>query len=344
MPKSIEETFEDVLSLTNGDLHLNNSSVPRVWNSEEKFMEFVNKKKEKDKFELKEDEIPRALIDDADLVIHLNPEDVDWHGPIIGSFQPYCVFRERTRMGREMYESGRKNILHDKGCYFLDGIGRFVEEKTIDRLSERGYKLDAVKSELSKSLKSSQFYRAFKICEKKWKESYDARNDFDKLLYGPKKPDYKEIIAAIILASSSDLSKDFNKTCSDLEDIAVSDIFVMSGLYGKVVEKDFISREEAEAMRKCVLSLRAYIGDERQLRDIKPLLQQAGEKLSQLGKDYDLNSLVTLGKRGSELYKIIDPQPTKLRIEEIPDSKDYTMLLQTFLDDSEMWINRYSRG
>jgi len=350
MPRNIEETFEDVLSLTNQDLLLNNSSRPHVWKSEERFIEFVKGMTKKAGIELEEDDIPRAMINEDDLIIHLNPIDVDWHGPIIGYYQPLCVFLERTIMGRELRESGKKNILYDKKCYFLDGFGRFVEEKTIERLSERGYKLDVVKYELSKELKSAPYYKDVKkILNQKWKESYDARNDLDKLfldklLYGSKKPNYKEIIAALILASSSDSTKDFNKTFLELENMTIPDIFVKSGSYGKIVENELIPREEADAIRSCVLNLMAYIGDEKQIRDIKPLLKEAEEQLSQLGKDYDLNPLDSLGKRASELYKMIDPQPTKLRIEEMPDSKTYLMLFQTLLDDTEMWINRYSKG
>lgn len=343
---SIEETFNNVLSLTNNDLLLNNSSKPYVWKSEEKFLEFlINKsKKENLRLELSEDEIPRGMFDESDLTIHLNPGDSEWHGTIIGYYQPHAFFLERTRMIRELCESGKNHLLHGEGFYFLDGIGDFVGHKTTEKLIGMNYELETVRSELSKSLPSSKSYKAFEICEKRWREAYEIREDLAKTLAGPKTPDYKEIIAMIILASSSDLAKNFNEAFLELKNMEVIDIFSNSGLYYKIIEKGLISHEEAGNIRNLILNLKAFMGDERQIRDIKSILKQTEEQLAQLGIKYNINPLISSSKRFSRLYTIIESQPSKFRIEEIqdPDFKNYTMLLQNALNDAEAEINRYT--
>lgn len=340
MIDEIEKIHEDILSFTDNVLKLNNNSRPQL-ETEESFYNLLEMELRKSGMKMPEDE-PRAFISD-DLIIHLNQRALEgdlfkeWSATAIVFFQPYAFFLERTDVGEQLRNSDKLGQL-SKECYFLDGIGKWVEKESWGRLNTRGYDFDRVQFELIGELKSHEYYRAYKICEKLWKSAETA--DLSRL-YGPKKAEPNEIIVASILLASTGESRDFNASFLELGNMPIPQIFVKSGLYVEAIEKPSIPSEELGIMEKHIKELGFIMAAERSIGDVREALKRTEGELLQLGKDYEVNSLTELGERASKLYGIIETHLPKLRIEEIPDSKTYTMLLQTLLDDSEKFLKRY---
>ncbi len=342
MIDEIEKIHEDVLSFTDDVLRLNNSSRPQL-DTKVTFYNLLEMELRKSGTKMPEGE-PRAFISD-DLIIHLNQHALegdlfkDWSATAIAFFQPYAFFLERTDVGEQLRNSGKLGQL-SKECHFPDGIGRWVEKESWGRLKARGYDFDRVQFELIGELKSHDYYRSYEICEKLWKSAETA--DLSRL-YGSKKAEPNEIIVASILLASTGESRDFNASFLELENMSIPQIFVKSGLYMEAIEKPLVPSEELETVEKYIKELGFMMAAERPIGDVREALKRTEEKLLQLGKDYEVNFLTELGGRALKLYGIIENHQYKLRIEEIPDSKTYIMLLQTLLNDSKNSLERYSR-
>jgi hypothetical protein len=361
MPRSIEKVTEDVFSLTHDIMLLYNSSKPHVVENQGELIRLVQDMESRQGFKFgladteKYMEVPIGMLDESEFLIYLNPKYPEWYAPIIADSQPYCNFLSGTRMGIALHQAGRTNLTCDKDYDALDGIDRFTEWKTIEWLSERGYskELESVVKEISKNKNYiDNSSRAFEICENKWNEAYSIRNDLEKMLYGPgkKKPDYREIIALLIRTSTLDPTKKFNEEFFKKEKIPVPGIFAMPGsIYMMVIEK-LISSQEAYAVMKLIDKFRIYVarGDEHQLRDINPVLGDTIDLLSKLGNKYEIKLLTSISNSASKLYKIIEDEPPRERIDQLkvwetPEKyENFITELQTLLTGAETEIKRYS--
>src|SRR4030042_559846 len=177
MYRSLEKTSGDVYSLTRKQMLLGNNSKIRLLETEELFNEFIFKMKENRikqltkldinqkevyatvdrEFKLGEYEVLRAYTDNLDFVLYLNPENPEWYGPIIGNSESLFLFLEGTRMGRSLNPLLKIILPYDEKYDCLDGIGIFVEEKTIEWLSEMDYgkELEDVRFELAREMNPS---------------------------------------------------------------------------------------------------------------------------------------------------------------------------------------------
>lgn len=326
MVEDIEEIDEDVRLFTDKDLRLDNGSRPK-FETKEEFHDTL----EGENVEVTEDGERRAIMDD-DLVIHLNDLDKNWSAATIAFFQPYAFFLERTDLGRQLRESDKTDTL-DERYPSLGGIARWTEIETMDRLKTKGYNFNEVLPEITNELESSQYYKGYEICRKLWKTAHES--DLSKL--DPKAEPNKIIVASIILSASSNVSKDFNRAFFELENMFIPDIFVKSDLYG-IAKKKSLTSEEIEFMEKCIDAIGSGMGREKQIGDIRESLRNLGEITLRVVGNYENNSLKEIGNQALNLYNIIKSHHAKLRIEEIPDSKTYNMLLQNLLSDYENFL------
>ncbi len=91
-------------------------------------------------------------------------------------------------------------------------------------------------------------------------------------------------------------------------------------------------------MEKCIDDIGFGMGIEKQIGDIRESLRNLEEITLRLGRNYENNFLKGIGEQALNLYSIIKSHPPKLRIEELPDQKTYTMLLQTLLSNSKNFL------
>lgn len=338
MIKTIEEIYEDALLFSGKVLLLHNRSRPRL-ETEEEFYE--NLKKEKYLYErIKKENVECRAFMDRDLIIHLNRDILEgelfneWAVSAIAHLQSHA-FILGTNYGKRLLESDKEDIWIGEECSYAHGIGRYIEIETWNLLNTKGYRFEKIKEEVMEGFRSSQYYKAYEICQRLWndaKESYH-KGELNKFLLDNKRPQPNEIIRAGILFASRYVSEDFDTRFKRLETIPIPEIFSQCGLYIMMEPPPEI--RNLEEYNKTIL---AYVGSHEQIWKV----EREWIKL--------LNSLLKLGQkdlyeRASKLHEMMGKYPGYTLIDRTPDLEGMLkeMMIEFLKRDVENLIESYKR-
>lgn len=357
----IEEINADVRLITDEDLWLKNSSVPRLYTGES-FRDAVKGevqriRKSLDKTEEKDLERKGRLIDkierylnenakvaragmplaflDNELVKHLNDFGRTWNAASIANLELYAFFLEKTKLGKQLLELGDTDLLDERYPY-LGGAAGWVGIYVMDRLKAKGYNSDLVIPEIANSLKSGRRHRGYEICRRLWEGANESarRGELNSLTPQPKP---SRIIAAGILYASS-LSEDFNEAFLELGHMPITDIFYKSDLYGMIANKK-LSPEEIGILIGHIRDVGSKLGTEKQVGDIREPLKRLGESSLHIAGDRD-NYLKEMGETALDFHKTIVGYESTLGLDKFRDSGAYRAL-RDFLRDFEGSLESY---
>lgn len=317
MLEPIEELFrKEVRPFTNGILRLHNNSRPVPYKTEKEFLDAYTK----NGYVQTPGYVSRGFMD-INFIMHLNPSGPEWHRLIMAYFQPKAFFIERSELGKSLAKSGVDiDIINDDKYFFLDGIGRWVEIKIIDRIKDSDRKLSSIKKELIEDIKSIPCYQALQMCDYFWDAAQKA--DLSNLL-GTKEPEPGEIIAAGILAASrlamteEDLYGNFNDAFSKLEDIAfrtkgksIVDIYHIGGMYKKK-QKIVIPSEDIKYLESTAKDLGFLMATDKQVSEIGIVLGKTKKELSEINKQYGQNPFTRFAELSSGIYGRVEEAVAK---------------------------------
>jgi len=359
MLETIEEIFQkEVQPFTSDILKLRNNSRPILYREEDEFLntrvedEFLNTRV-KNEYAQTSDNVTIGYMKN-NLIIHINPYEPERYALIMAYFQPKAFFIEKSELGKSLAKNGIEIDINDSKYSYLDGIGRWVEIKLIDRMRNTEKKMNDIKKELEDDVKSAPCYQAFLMCNSFWDAA--QKTDLNSLV-GTKDPEPGEIIAASILAASrlatseEDLYNNFNKAFSRIGDIAfrgkgksIVDIYHIGGMYRKI-EKIVVPVEDIRHLENIARDLGFLMATEKQISEIGIALEKTISGLSKINEAHKQNPFTRFYELSSAIYadvrKVVDANPGKTFTEIGTERPVLKKMLTDFLINYSNQLSEY---